>query len=153
MNDNHLNLDMSKLYTYFTNCLAHKVGYKLGGKCSERSLGQLPIPYSHIDCSGFVRSALIAAGLPSFPDGSWVQEDWVKTQGFKRDDGQGDNKLRIAFYQGSKIDSTRHVWLEHQGITLESCTERKGVGSFLIAERRASLSSGNGINYYILGEF
>ncbi len=80
-----------------------------------------------VDCSGFVREAIWRATNPrlNFKDGSVVQHDWIRTQGFTKGTPEAamlhDGVVRIAFLRPQNSPSRiGHVALVHNGQTLES---------------------------------
>jgi cell wall-associated NlpC family hydrolase len=114
-------VDTDKLVDLVTQMRAAGIGYHLGSKAA---LGAPISTIQKIDCSGFVRYAIYYAsgGSVKMPDGSWVQDEWCKKQGFtsvpyKRDACLGDDRLRIAFMHGTAIG---HVWFILNGQTIES---------------------------------
>lgn len=83
--------------------------------------------FTHVDCSGFVRETIWRATAPhfNFPDGSVVQHDWIRAQGFTRStiDAalQQDGAIRIAFLRPQDAPShVGHVVLVHNARTIES---------------------------------
>ena len=99
------------------------IRYLLG---SKPKLGSIPgVGFKNADCSGFVRWLVAGAtrGQITMPMGSYWQQEWCKSQGFKKTDyancGLNDNRLRVAFINGggSKIG---HVWLICNSMTVES---------------------------------
>lgn len=108
-----------------------RVTYGLGAKIPSDASAP-GRDFRKVDCSGFVRSAIRRSTDPKvkFPDGSVVQHDWVKAQGFPRgtvDDGKlMDGKIRIAFLSPQDSPSRiGHVVLIRNGRTAES---HSGVG-------------------------
>lgn len=81
---------------------------------------------SDVDCSGFVRWILRQASgeVLSFPDGSWIQHEWVKKHGFKASSVEAgklvDHAVRIAFLSPQDGGGVGHVALIHNGETIES---------------------------------
>ena len=120
-------IDIDKARQFLRECMTStpRVGYGLGAKIRA---GQVPgRDFQAVDCSGFVREALRrSTNLGNrFPDGSVVQHDWVRAQGFPRvdrADGQRrDNAVRIAFLRPQDTRSgIGHVVLLHNAATLES---------------------------------
>ena len=83
--------------------------------------------FTQVDCSGFVREAVRLSTSPAapFPDGSVVQHDWVRGQGFAAasvaDGGKDDGLVRIAFLRPQDLPlRIGHVVLISGGMTLES---------------------------------
>ncbi len=89
--------------------------------------------FTAVDCSGFVREAIWRATTPhlNFPDGSVVQHEWIRAQGFTRSSPDAallrDGAVRIAFLRPQ--DAPRrpgqrtgvgHVALVHNSRTIES---------------------------------
>lgn len=128
-----INLDILQAQRFLDACIgAHpRVGYALGAKVPFP--GAIPgIDFHEIDCSGFVREAILRAELTplGFPDGSVLQHDWVRLQGFAKVSVAAaqvnDNVVRIAFLRPQDTQSRiGHVVLIYNGRTLESCA---GVG-------------------------
>jgi len=119
-----LPLDPERLSRYLGTCLAHGVGYELGGKAHD--LRAIPPDYHAIDCSGWVRAAVAVAteGKVTMPDGSVVQNDWCVSRGLKRSDFAGaclrDGLTRIGFIRAGGFHPVGHVYLVQNGRTLES---------------------------------
>ena len=123
-----LAIDRAAAHAFLTACVTShpRVGYGLGAKIKPH--GATPgSGFTAVDCSGFVRECIWRSTTPNFEfkDGSVVQHEWVKAQGFRTGsiaDGQRlDGALRIAFL--SPADSGEgigHVVLIHGGHTLES---------------------------------
>lgn len=122
----NLGVNVQGLQEYLTACINHGVKYDFGAKCPEKSLGKLPIPFSKIDCSGYVRSAIAhaSAGKIITPDGSWNQGAWLQAHGYKITDHENcqliDNHLRICVHHSDTLDETGHVWFVLNGKTMES---------------------------------
>lgn len=103
-----------------------RVRYGLGAKVPFH--GARPgSQFTRVDCSGFVREAIWRATSPhlNFPDGSVVQHDWVRAQGFARgavSDGLlRDGATRIAFLRPQDSPNRiGHVVLIHNAVTFES---------------------------------
>ena len=72
-----LDINMDLGLAYLDACISHGVRYGLGAKCPENALGNLPIEFNAIDCSGLSRSFLMAATkhMVKMPDGSYCQHD------------------------------------------------------------------------------
>ena len=126
-------IDIAQLLSFLNACTSSqpRVGYMLGAKIpSDASKPGNPAPpgFTAVDCSGFVRAALRRSTNTkaiNFPDGSVVQHDWVKAQGYEIsdvDDGEAtDGVIRIAFLAPSDSDhGVGHVVLIHGGSTMES---------------------------------
>ena len=76
-------LDWSKVQAFLGACQAAGVGYSLGAKVPNDN--SVPgTDFTSVDCSGFVRAAIHRGTNPTvpFPDGSVVQQDWVKAKGY-----------------------------------------------------------------------
>jgi hypothetical protein len=125
-------ISLSK-FSQFENWCIGRIHYQMGAKCSN--LGKFPPtfdlngqPCMGVDCSGFVRAILDYATIGSFaiPDGSFVQDEWLKTQGFPSvpydDCSCDDNYVRIAIHRpgGRSGDPTGHIWLCTHAHTVES---------------------------------
>ena len=123
-----LALDINRARAFLLACMnsTPRVRYGLGKKVPFH--GATPgRDFTQVDCSGFVREAIRLATNPmvAFPDGSVVQHDWIRDQGFTRsginDAKQSDGFVRIAFLRPQ--DSPRrigHVVLISKARTLES---------------------------------
>ena len=141
----NLAVTIDGLWTYLHACESAGVKYDFGAKCPEDHLGKLPIVFSAIDCSGFVRSAVkfASGGKITIPDGSFQQGDWFAAQGFKKTDpancALNAGHLRICVHHPDRLDGTGHIWFVINGKTLESYGEH-GPGS---REYNAMLSSGH----------
>lgn len=131
----HITIDVSQaLFAQFEEYCNGRFHYQMGGKCSN--LGQFPPtfelngqPCDGVDCSGYVRAILeyaTAGGLSGMPDGSFVQDDWFKSQGFKASEyaecGNNDNLVRVCVHRpnGRGGDPTGHIWLCVNVHTVES---------------------------------
>lgn len=122
-----VDVDMAKALAFLDACVTShpRVQYKLGGKIKA---GQVPgRDFTGVDCSGFVRETLRRSTDlgGSFPDGSVVQHDWVKAQGFEHTTiaaaKDASDIVRIAFLSpGDSPSGIGHVVLIHRGKTLES---------------------------------
>jgi len=118
-----ISIDKAKLLSRISAAIG-KVTYDLGAK---PRLGTLPgSGFTKSDCSGFVRWLLYAAtgGAIKLLPGSWHQQEWCKSQNFKKTDylqhaGLQDHRLRVAFIN-AKNGKVGHVWLILDGYTLES---------------------------------
>lgn len=103
-----------------------RVTYGLGKKVPFH--GATPgSDFKRVDCSGFVRELIWRATNPrlNFKDGSVVQHDWIRAQGFTKSTKEAamasDNAIRIAFLRPQDAPSgVGHVALVHNGRTLES---------------------------------
>jgi cell wall-associated NlpC family hydrolase len=128
-----VDIDITVALSFLEACIDAKprVTYRLGAKVPFP--GAVPgADFGQVDCSGFVREAISRAERAQlgFPDGSVVQHDWVRAQGFARVDtasGQEEDGLvRMAFLRPQDTHSRiGHVALIHNGKTLES---HSGVG-------------------------
>jgi hypothetical protein len=123
---------MAAVQQFLQDCLTStpRVGYGLGAKIVPVDT-QAPGSggFTKVDCSGFIRAALRRATPHpprlQFPDGSVVQHDWVRAQGFAKvtvADGQNaDGVVRIAFLRPQDSPTNiGHVALIHNGRTIES---------------------------------
>ena len=92
---------------------------------SKTALSSRPEDITSIDCSGFVRYLMYQASSAALrmPDGSVVQNEWCGHQQLPlvnyRDAARHDQLIRIAFLPPHH-GHAGHVWLIHQGRTLES---------------------------------
>lgn len=117
-------LDPERLRRYLASCQAKGIGYRLGAKAED--LLAVPPDYSEIDCSGWVRAAVAVAtdGRLIMPDGSVNQNDWCEAHDLKRSAYAAcrllDGLTRIGFVRPSPKHWIGHVYLVHQGRTLES---------------------------------
>jgi hypothetical protein len=122
-----LNIGLAR--AFLTACMTStpRVQYGLGKKVPFH--GATPgRDFTRVDCSGFVREAIWrATSNPhfNFKDGSVVQHEWVRTNGFQLTTTDAaalqDGVIRIAFLRPQ--DSTSHIGhvaLVHNGRTLES---------------------------------
>ncbi len=121
--------------------LCGKVSYRFGAKAP--SLKMKLSELREIDCSGFFRLALYWCTTPAttVPDGSANQRQWCERMGFKKLKHYSD--VQYATHDGSRIFAcfigplvvagvtlkAGHVWLVHQGKTIESRGARVGVSS------------------------
>jgi cell wall-associated NlpC family hydrolase len=130
---NTIPIDRAELVRLMKSCFSFKdrlltyIKYRLGAKAR---MAAVPVEdFRSIDCSGFVRWLVYNSthGEVLMPDGSWHQQEWVKSQGFKRTDykyaGLNDSRVRIAFIntKGKKVG---HVWLIVNSQTIESYSGR-----------------------------
>lgn len=117
-----LPVSLPRLLEVTQTMISHGTSYKLGAKAA--SLTMAPGNIGRIDCSGYVRYALFQASGLRLPDGSVVQHDWIKEQGFKKssvDAGKlADGALRIAFLSPAAGGGVGHVMLIFGARTLES---------------------------------
>lgn len=121
-----LNIVVARSFLNACMTSSPRVRYGLGAKVPFH--GATPgRHFRRVDCSGFVREAIWRATTPrlNFPDGSVVQHDWVRKQGFTRGtpaDGRlRDGAVRIAFLRPQDSPSRiGHVVLVHNARTLES---------------------------------
>jgi hypothetical protein len=123
-----MEIDWQKAAAFYTACITcrPRIIYGLGKKIP----GDAAVPgvdFTRVDCSGFVRAIIRRSTSPkvAFPDGSVVQHDWVKAQGFATstiaDAAKHDGVVRIAFMPPQAVPSRiGHVALIHNGMTLES---------------------------------
>ena len=121
-------IDFAKARAFLDACVnsSPRVRYGLGAKVPFH--GATPgRHFTRVDCSGFVREAIWRATSPhlNFPDGSVVQHDWVRAQGFQRGttaDGRlRDGAVRIAFLLPQDAPNRiGHVVLIHNARTVES---------------------------------
>jgi hypothetical protein len=125
-------VDVNQVLAFLNACTGSqpRVGYGLGAKiANDTSQPGAPAPpgFVAVDCSGFVRAALRRSTTPktTIPDGSVVQHDWIRTQGFApgavADGDLLDGVLRIAFLSPSDSpEHVGHVVLLFDGRTIES---------------------------------
>jgi cell wall-associated NlpC family hydrolase len=99
--------------------------YEFGGKVALDDTAA-EVRADTVDCSGYVRWLLRQAsgeGTLTIPDGSVIQHEWVREQGFKRSSVASallaDGALRIAFL-APKPRKAGHVALIRDGMTMES---------------------------------
>jgi hypothetical protein len=108
------------------------IPYLMGGKDPKCGQGLIDYPRG-IDCSGFARTLLMWAAhglLNDMPDGSWAEDPWFVSAGFKAGDYNAymanamnnDGFLRIAIHRpgGRGGDPTGHVWILVNGHSVES---------------------------------
>jgi hypothetical protein len=124
-----LAVDMVKFAAYKQAAYDKGVDYGLGAK--DPHLGAWPIDYTKIDCSGFVRAILaystngqtVKFGMP---DGSFLESDWFKAQGFKAINYSQvpdyASHLCVAIHRpgGRGGDSIGHIWFCIHGHSVES---------------------------------
>jgi len=116
----------ARLVTFLSNTVGC-VTYDFG---SKPRLTMSSTDFKVSDCSGFVRKMVfyITGGLISIPQGSSLQNNFCKNQGFQSclysDCNQLDGKLRIAF-MNRECSEPGHVWLVLNGQTIE-CAGGKG---------------------------
>lgn len=121
-------IDGAKARAFLDSCINSnpRVTYGLGKKVPFHGAkpGQ---DFQKVDCSGFVREAIWRATDPhvNFKDGSVVQHDWIRAQGFTKHTREqamaSDNLVRIVFLQPQDSPSgIGHVALVHNGRTIES---------------------------------
>lgn len=108
--------------------MAGRVKYRLGAKArASQQTGEI----EEIDCSGYVRYLMQRCGVPDFPDGTWAQSRWLaksdwasKRYNDLRYTVNDPTRLFVAgFTEYSDARGRRrhgHIWLVHQGRTLES---------------------------------
>ncbi len=121
-------LDISLARAFLDACMNSnpRVTYGLGKKVPFH--GATPgRDFKKVDCSGFVRETIWRATNPrlNFKDGSVVQHDWIRAQGFTKSTKEAamasDNVVRIVFLRPQDAPSRiGHVALVHNGRTLES---------------------------------
>lgn len=122
-----LTLDMRAAKDFLDACThsSPRVTYGLGAKAKH---GAKPgKDFKKIDCSGFVRELIWRSTSPSFnfPDGSVVQHQWIRDNGFARskpaEARSTDDIVRIAFLRPQDTSSgIGHVVVIYKGMTLES---------------------------------
>ncbi len=123
---NKLSIDPQMLIDYTNLCIKAHITYKLGGKDPTPKTPEPPLDFSEIDCSGFVREAVMYATHDKvlLPDGSWNQWDYCKRLKFKESKfeytGLNDGLVRICFKIANGAGDIGHVWLTHNGQSLES---------------------------------
>ena len=114
-------INLKKLYQTFDNMTIHGVKYGLGDKAPRLDCDTSEV--KRIDCSGFVRYAIAKATNQKLiiPDGSWIQNDWCRSQGFPKknyaDLHYADHsRLFIAFIRAGRNGAGRigHVWFINQ---------------------------------------
>ena len=124
-------IDLKLLHELHKKC-AGRVKYKLGAKVP---LTTDSADIKRIDCSGYSRWILARASNQALrmPDGSQVQLDWVRDQGWRKLAKYADveyakndgSRLFIAFLSPKPGNSwPRHVWLVRYAMTMESCGSR-----------------------------
>lgn len=129
-------IDLALLETIQAKC-AGRVRYKLGGKAPSLTADTSEI--KSIDCSGWVRYLLARASNQAIkmPDGSQVQLDWVRAQGWRKLDMYQDvnfaradpSRLFIAFLSPKPgFAWPRHVWCLHSDGTRMRTLESHGSG-------------------------
>jgi len=109
--------------------VAGRVPYVFGAKARPLCGGPEALN-GGVDCSGYVRWLMFhcsKAGY-AFPDGSTLQADWCRKQGFKAtsyrlNGGWKDGRLRLCAYR-PKGKRAGHVWLTLNGQTIESAGGR-----------------------------
>lgn len=121
-------LDIDLVRDFLDSCMesSPRVRYGFGKKVPFH--GATPgRDFTKVDCSGFIREAIWRATTPhlNFPDGSVVQHDWVRAQGFSRstvaDARLNDGAIRIAFLSPHDSEShIGHVAIIHNARTVES---------------------------------
>lgn len=123
-----LRIDKDAALAFLQACTTShpRVSYGLGAKVQPH--GAAPgTGFSKVDCSGFVRELIWRATTPhfEFKDGSVVQHEWVRTQGFQtssvEDGKETDGLIRIVFLSPQASgEGIGHVALILNGKTLES---------------------------------
>ena len=132
-------LDRARYFQYAAAAIAAGVGYGMGDK--DPVLGDWPLDYSLIDCSGWVRTVMcfithhvtVQDGLP---DGSYCEADWFKANKFKPTTydncSNRDGILRVAIHRpgGRGGDPTGHIWFCYgdDQAEAESCESYGGHG-------------------------
>lgn len=126
--------------------MARRVRYRLGAKArTSQQTGEI----EELDCSGYVRYLMQRCGEPDVPDGTWAQSRWLATSGWEpklydnlKHTVNDPTRLFVAgFTEYSDARGRRrhgHIWLVHQGRTLESYG---GVGVGSRAWSHATLKS------------
>ena len=120
-----------KIASTLTGLMDGHVKYAVGsghGKVAHAS-SVPPEKVTELDCSGFVAYVLYHAsngGLVLHGRNSAGLADWCKEQGFAKEKGYAplaavqDNVLRLAYMPPPPKHKYGHVWLVHNGATLES---------------------------------
>jgi cell wall-associated NlpC family hydrolase len=129
-----LALDVAELLDALAQ-LDDKVPYGFGSKPSNLKLTPAELLIDRkapkgIDCSGFVRWLLYRAsnGKVKIPDGSWNQRDHFRAladvahlpASAYAACGKTDGIVRVAGFVRSAKVSVGHIWLVHDGQTIES---------------------------------
>ena len=144
-----LNIDKQKLFTYWAKAKAIGITYGYGDK--DPILGTFPPDYKSIDCSGYVRTTLAYATagqtnkLLGMPDGSWMEDTFFQTEGFRHHlihsvaDYMSaiakDNRIRLCFHKpngrgGDPIGHAFFIILDTDGeIVSEESYGGNGPGS------------------------
>ena len=123
-----INVDTGKLLRLH-GAVAGRVKYVFGAKARPLCGGPEALAKG-VDCSGYVRWLMYhcsKAGY-AFPDGSTLQAEWCKRQGFKStsyrlNGGWKDGRLRLCAYR-PKGKRAGHIWLCLNGATIESAGGR-----------------------------
>jgi len=124
-----LSVDWTRFEAYEAATVNSGIRYGFGAK--DPNAGAWPVDYTSIDCSGYVRAILayatsqqtVANGMP---DGSFLEADWFKAQGFKEVDystvPDWNSRLLCGVHRpgGRGGDSIGHIWLVIHGHTIES---------------------------------
>lgn len=124
-------IDTARLFQYTDACVKARVDYGPHPGYKASPVGQWPVRFRHIDCSGFVRAAILYAthGKTLMPDGSWNQNDWLEKQGFKYWEGTHYNTLcalhdghvRVCLHRaGEGGEKWGHIWIVVNGASMES---------------------------------
>lgn len=118
-----IELDRPLLIELMKKTMGGRVRYRLGAKAPTLDCDSSII--HEIDCSGYVRYLIHRAthGRVTMPDGSFIQRDWCKSEGFRKCDyadcAKLDSVLRIGFITPTKHEAG-HVWMICSGQTIES---------------------------------
>jgi cell wall-associated NlpC family hydrolase len=117
-----MHINAHNLAAYKEEC--YRLGVKYGFGAKDPHPGSFPPTYHEIDCSGYVRTLLYYATGELIPDGSTVQHEWFKNNGFKKvpysDTSRKDDVLRISFAAPTPKEPVGHVWLCAHDHTIES---------------------------------
>ncbi len=119
-------------YNYLMElCDALMDGHITYGMGAKAPLDAQPADIRRIDCSGFTRYLIYQATdhEVKLVDGSDEQHAWCRkhklaSEDYMKSAASKDGKLRIAFiprlYADGKLKKAGHVWLVHNGLTMES---------------------------------
>ena len=124
-----LGIDWARFEQYENATVDKGIRYGFGSK--DPHLGAWPVDYTSIDCSGYVRAILAYATHQQttqngMPDGSFLEADWFKAQGFKAIDystaPDWASHLIVGIHRpgGRGGDAVGHIWLCIHGHTIES---------------------------------
>ncbi len=105
-----------------TKLMDGHVKYSLGAKVS---VDANPSTITKVDCSGFTRYIFYQACMTKVSGGSWMQNDWLRAQGFATvtyDDvaPNRDNMLRVGYFSKPADLAAGHIWFILNGKTIES---------------------------------